>query len=771
MQAATTRSDATPGFSFQPGMSLATKLILVVALACTLVFAGLAVFSVSLYRHERAAGLDAMTQRTAALAGTLQQVDEAARTAAKQSFGILLDRLPLILFSLDGTGPDAKLLHGGQPLAGNFEAVDGFTTLTGGVATVFQREGDDFRRITTSLKKEDGSRAVNTMLDRAHPAYEQMLQGQPFTGKADLFGKSYMTMYEPIKENGQVVGILFIGQSMGQQMEMTQNAFKISSSDTIATFALNLRSGEMLGGHMPKLDDGHPLRQALRDDIQAGKKSGVYQDLVLTASTRPAAPTNIAWTHFAPWGWVLVQTQADADTVAKVIQQLSMLWAMIAVGALLAAAGVFAAIRRMVLVPLRTVLADVELLRNNNYSQPLVPQSRDELGQFIASLEQMRRQLSANLRQMEQSARDIDAVASEVAKGNVELGGRTESAAGSLQQTTSSLGQLTTTVRQSADAAAQANQLATSAAAVAARGGEVVHKVVATMDDINQSSRKIADIIGVIDSIAFQTNILALNAAVEAARAGEAGRGFAVVASEVRSLAGRSAQAAKEIKELINASVEKVQSGTNQVQDAGNTMSEIVASVQRVTDVIGEITAAAHEQNEGIGQVNAAVGQLDRMTQQNASMVEAVAAAADSLTHQTMRLQQALANYRTGNDGVPDSAIERRDLTQLGASRPAAAPRAPALKAPAPSAFATKPVAKALPSPTRHADAPAARIGVSAGASKTTAKNQLPASAGASKDAKKMVGQPVPPQRAGARPAAPPVAKAPPALDSNWESF
>jgi methyl-accepting chemotaxis protein len=211
--------------------------------------------------------------------------------------------------------------------------------------------------------------------------------------------------------------------------------------------------------------------------------------------------------------------------------------------------------------------------------------------------------------------------------------------------------QLTGTVMQSADSARQANQLASSAAEVAARGGAVVAQVVATMDEINNSSKKIADIIGVIDGIAFQTNILALNAAVEAARAGEQGRGFAVVASEVRSLAQRSAQAAREIKGLIGTSVEKVEGGSRLVADAGRTMEEIVGSVQRVTDIIGEITAAASEQSQGIGQVNGAITQLDQMTQQNAALVEESAAAAESLKEQAQRLAQEVAVFRLTGRG------------------------------------------------------------------------------------------------------------------------
>jgi len=203
-------------------------------------------------------------------------------------------------------------------------------------------------------------------------------------------------------------------------------------------------------------------------------------------------------------------------------------------------------------------------------------------------------------------------------------------------------------VRQTADSARTANQLAASAAGVATRGGEVVSEVVSTMEQINTSSRKISDIIGTIDGIAFQTNILALNAAVEAARAGEQGRGFAVVASEVRSLAQRSAQAAKEIKSLISASVESVESGSRLVQEAGSTMTEIVASVQRVTDIIGEISAAAHEQSQGLGQVNGAVTDLDQMTQQNAALVEESSAAAESLREQATRLSDAVGTFRLG---------------------------------------------------------------------------------------------------------------------------
>lgn len=268
-------------------------------------------------------------------------------------------------------------------------------------------------------------------------------------------------------------------------------------------------------------------------------------------------------------------------------------------------------------------------------------------GSLLHSLKRLSLALQSTLGDIHLATQSISVASSEIAAGNQDLSVRTEQTASNLQRTASSMEDLTGAVRQSADAARQANQLAATAAEVAARGGQVVGEVVRTMDEINQSSKKIADIIGVIDGIAFQTNILALNAAVEAARAGEQGRGFAVVASEVRSLAGRSAEAAREIKGLISASVEKVDSGSRLVSAAGRTMDEIVASVNKVGDIIGEIMASSAAQSDGIGAINAAITHLDQMTHQNAALVEQSAAAAESLKGQTKILTKAVAVFNT----------------------------------------------------------------------------------------------------------------------------
>jgi methyl-accepting chemotaxis protein len=271
---------------------------------------------------------------------------------------------------------------------------------------------------------------------------------------------------------------------------------------------------------------------------------------------------------------------------------------------------------------------------------------QDEVGAVLASLEQARGQLLGLVREVRAGVESVSTASEEIARGNADLSSRTEHTASNLQQTASSMEQLTGTVQQSAASAQQARTLATGAADAAQRGGAVVGEVVQTMEAIQASSRQIAEIIGTIDGIAFQTNILALNAAVEAARAGEQGRGFAVVAAEVRSLAQRSATASREIKSLIGNSVERVEAGSRQVQGAGQAMTEIVSSVQRVAQIIGEISNAATEQSSGIGEVNGSVAQLDQMTQQNAALVEQSAAAAQSLKEQAQRLQQAVGGFR-----------------------------------------------------------------------------------------------------------------------------
>ena len=338
--------------------------------------------------------------------------------------------------------------------------------------------------------------------------------------------------------------------------------------------------------------------------------------------------------------------QVNDASVESETSRLSWLLAGSVLASFLLAAVAMRALVRGISAPLQQAIAIARRVADGDLGSRIEVHHGNELGDLLRSLKHMNENLVAIVGSVRDSSDSIAIGAGQIATGNADLSHRTEQQAGSLQQTASSMEQMTATVRANADAALAAEKLARSASEVAVRGGATVGTVVSTMDEINASSKKIADIIGVIDGIAFQTNILALNAAVEAARAGEHGRGFAVVAGEVRSLAQRSAQAAREIKTLIATSVERVEVGSRQVGEAGRTMEDIVGQVRRVSDLIAEISAATTEQSGGLGQVGDAVSQLDRVTQQNAALVEQSAAAAESLKQQAARLVGAVSAFK-----------------------------------------------------------------------------------------------------------------------------
>ena len=350
--------------------------------------------------------------------------------------------------------------------------------------------------------------------------------------------------------------------------------------------------------------------------------------------------------------------RASATDVKTAVNVGSKLLIAIGLGALLGAVTFSWLITRSITQPINRAVDVARTVASGDLTSAIDATSTDETGQLLQALKEMNASLLSVVTEVRSGTETVSTASAQIAAGNLDLSSRTEEQASSLEETAASMEELTSTVKQNAESAFQANQLASSASDVALKGGAVVAEVVQTMGAINHSARKIADIIGVIDDIAFQTNILALNAAVEAARAGEQGRGFAVVASEVRVLAQRSAAAAKEIKGLISDSVANVDAGCRLVEQAGSTMDEIVVSVRRVTDIMGEIAAASNEQTAGIGQINQAISQMDEVTQQNAALVEESAAAAASLEDKAKRLAQAVSVFKVSTSGghsLPDA--------------------------------------------------------------------------------------------------------------------
>ena len=546
---------------------------------------------------------------------------------------------------------------------------------------------------------------------------------EPYTYQ--LAGKSVLmtSLVAPIVIDGKVVGAAGVDialSSLQQAVEPlriydTGFATLVSHKGVVVgdrdpqNVGQDMGRGEHLDLARAAITEGRSIQIPFFSDRLQGQATRVYVPLEIGSSKTP---------------WSFAATVPD-DTILADVRQLrteSIILGLLSI--VLVSLGLNVALNRMVLRPIGgepdDAAAMAERVAHGDLSQPIHVAANDSTS-LMAQLQKMQGSLANVVSNVRQGAEGVATASAQISQGNHDLSGRTESQASALQQTAASMEQLNSTVLQNAENARHATQLARTASSVANQGGEAVARVIDTMKGINDSSRKIADIIAVIDSIAFQTNILALNAAVEAARAGEQGRGFAVVASEVRSLAGRSAEAAKEIRTLIDTSVSRVEVGAAQVDEAGNTMAEVVKSIQQVANLMGEISAASSEQSAGVGQVGEAIVQMDQVTQQNAALVEEMAAAASSLQNQAQELVQTVAVFQIGNNGGGGGGSggggggHSARAKNTPSATPYAAPRTaarPALAAPAKRAVATpqprKPVALNAPTASRPT-APALR--------------------------------------------------------------
>lgn len=496
------------------------------------------------------------------------------------------------VFSLDKTrhveiaGHQTPILvNGDRAVNMDHAVVDSFAQETGGNASHFVRHGEAFIRVATTVKDAKGARTLGVTLERSHPAYQLLLSGSSYFGYSTLSGKKFTVLYSPIYDASSTI----IGASVAgiDISNAKQPSLALKLSFLVMAWTTALVVGRDVAAYL-LLDPGTPLVAI------------------------PGVALNLALVFMV-------------------------------------GIGVFAIVGRTVSRSLRDAETAAQRLARGDLSAQIPVDRGDEIGQILEALNGINIDLAGLVRNVRGTTSNLASSSHEIAAGNMDLSARTEEQAASLEETAASMTQLTETVKQNADNARQANSLATNATHMAESGDDAVQSMVGTIGKISASSSKISEITGVIEGIAFQTNILALNAAVEAARAGEEGRGFAVVASEVRSLAQRSATAAKEIKELIGSSVATIEDGAQQASQVGVTMGQIKQAIKQVSDIVGQIAAASEEQSRGIEQINQAVTQMDEVTQQNAALVEQAAAASQSLEQQAGQLEDAVSLFKVAD--------------------------------------------------------------------------------------------------------------------------
>ncbi|MEA3095568.1 MAG: methyl-accepting chemotaxis protein [Caballeronia sp.] len=643
--------------------------ILACALAATVV-AGFTIAVTHLAGQQiNAQALERMDDDSRAIGTMIRLYDKAVSAEVERYMTLFSSFLPTD-FTLDETqkvdigGVATPTFKAGDtPMNLDFSIPDQFLDRSGAIATVFARTGDDFVRVTTSLKKQDGARAIGTLLDRKSPAYAPMLGGKRFIGMATLFGKQYITEYKPVTDSsGRVIGALFVGVDVTPEIAtLQQNIRDLTIGQNGYFFVVDASNGPNrgkllvhpgLGGAgaagttLPLADERiAPFKQML--DAKEGRLSFDAPEIADAADPKVhGGAKEIVFRTVPEWQWLIGGIAYRDELLADVhaTRNRFLLIGLIVIAAFVAV--LLFAVARLVGRPLAELTQASERIAAGDLSVRLATTREDDIGRLMIAIDGIATGLARIVTQVRSASADMSDGTGRIAAGSSDISLRIATQASSLEETAASMEQITSTVQQNAANTAQADQLVASASEAARAGGDAVGRVVATMGEIDASARKISDITSVIEGIAFQTNILALNAAVEAARAGEHGRGFAVVASEVRALAQRSSAAVKEIEALIAESVGRVADGYRIAEEARGTMNGIVERVARVNAIIGEISVASREQSSGIEQVNLAVSQIGEATQQNAALVGEAEQSTAGLHEQAEQLSRAVSVFR-----------------------------------------------------------------------------------------------------------------------------
>jgi methyl-accepting chemotaxis protein-2 (aspartate sensor receptor) len=602
--------------------------------------------------------LSRVTEKDRSLAAMIALFDSSLSAEVGHSMSLFASFLPAG-YSLDEAQKidingvaTPTIKAGDKPLNLDFSIPDQFLERSGAIATVFARSGDDFVRVTTSLKKQDGSRAIGTQLDRQSPAYALILAGKPYTGLAALFGKRFITQYKPVTDaSGRVIGALFVGVVVDPQIHAIEDSIRqLKIGDSGYYFVLDASNG---------LDRGkfivHPAAAGQAPDeanapyekmLEAKEGQFAYTSKDATLGETSEREKYVSFITVPEWQWLIGGIVPRDEVMAEVTATRNR-FLLIGFALVAAFAAIFlVAVRRLVSRPLDHAVKASECFASGDLSVRVGDGRADEIGRMMDAIDGIGEGLAHIVTQVRGASVDMSNGTAKIAAGSGDIAARIATQASSLEETAASMEQITSTVQQNAEHAAQANTLVSSASEAALEGGRAVERVVSTMGDISRSSQKIADITTVIEDIAFQTNILALNAAVEAARAGDHGKGFAVVASEVRALAQRSAAAVKEIEALIGESTARVESGYRIAEEASTAMHSIVERVGQVRAIMVEISVASREQSGGIEQVNLAVTRIGEATQQNATIVGEAERAAAELRAQAERLAQVVSVFK-----------------------------------------------------------------------------------------------------------------------------